>query len=282
MFDESAGGAVDSELPLRVYRPVKRRIRLSELVTTLSVARMIGIRDIKAKYKQAALGPLWLMIGPLGMLLAVTVAFYGVTQVNTAPVPYVVFALTGLIVWTYVQLSTTLGAVSIINNGGLVRRSPIPRIALISGSLLGNLPPFAVMLVTTLVAAGIAGRLTLNVLVVPVLVAWLFVFSMFLSMILGALAARFRDVVSILPLIIQAGIFVSPVGYSLHGAPENIHTLLVLNPVSGLIEAWRWAVLDMPNTELTAIAVAVAWTVALTLAGWRIFGRLEVSFADFV
>src|SRR4051794_35141016 len=98
----------------QVYRPVKRRVRLSETWMSAGVARMIGLRDIKVKYKQAALGPLWLLIGPLGMLAAITIAFSGVTKVNTYGVPYVLFALVGLTVWTFIQLSAALGAQSIV------------------------------------------------------------------------------------------------------------------------------------------------------------------------
>jgi lipopolysaccharide transport system permease protein len=72
------------------------------------------------------------------------------------------------------------------------------------------------------------------------------------------------------------------VGYSLEGAPKNIHTLLSLNPVSGLIEAWRWAMLDIPDPQWGVIAISAGWTVLLAVVAWRIFGRLEVDFADYV
>jgi lipopolysaccharide transport system permease protein len=271
-----------AELPLIVYRPVKRRLRIRELYTTLPVARMIGLRDIKAKYKQAALGPLWLLIGPLGMLLAITVAFSGVTSVKTGGVPYLLFALTGLLVWTFIQLSTMLGSQAIVANGPLVRRSPLPRIALITGSVLGNLPPVAIMFVIAVVATLVTRGFAVQVLLLPLLIVWLFVFSVSTAMLLGALAARFRDIVSVLPLIIQAGIFVSPVGYSIAGSPKNIHTLLTVNPVSGLIEAWRWSLLNVPNPDWTVMGIAAAWTVMIALVAWRVFSRLEVDFADFV
>lgn len=268
--------------PLRIYRPVKRRVRFVDLWRSRAVARMIGLRDIKAKYKQAALGPLWLLIGPLGMLIALTVAFSGVTAVNTEGVPYMIFALVGLTVWTFIQLSTTLGSAAIIGNAGLVRRSPLPRIALVTGSMLGNMPPVAIMFTLTIAATVIDRGLPLQALLLPLLILWLLVFTLSLALLLAALAARFRDIVSVLPLVIQAGIFVSPVGYSLKGAPANIHTLLTLNPVSGLIESWRWAILDMPGTQWDVVGVAAVWTVVLAALAWRVFGRLEVEFADFV
>src|SRR5689334_11053720 len=94
-----------AEPPLRVIRPVRRRIRIPDLWASLPVTRMVASRDIKIKYKQAALGPLWLLIAPLGLLAAVTIAFYGVTKVDTSGVPYVLFALVGLCVWIYIQLT---------------------------------------------------------------------------------------------------------------------------------------------------------------------------------
>jgi ABC-type polysaccharide/polyol phosphate export permease len=246
------------------------------------VARMIGLRDIKVKYKQAALGPLWLLIAPLGMLAAVGIAFSGVTKVDTQGVPYVLFALVGLVVWSYIQLSLSIGAAAIVGNAALVRRSAMPRIALITGTLLGNLPPVMVMLAITLVGTLIGRGLPLQILLLPVVVAWAILFTFGVTMLVASVAARFRDTVSVMPLLIQAGIFVTPVGYPLEGAPHNIKLLLSLNPVSGIIEAWRWVVLDMPNTNVGIIAIAAGLSVLVAVAGWFVFGRGEVTFADVV
>jgi lipopolysaccharide transport system permease protein len=277
---EATSTLVDPKV--HVYRPVKRRLRVREIWSTMLVARMIGIRDIKVKYKQAALGPLWLVMAPLGMLISITIAFSGVTDVNTGDVPYILFALVGLTVWTFIQLSAALGSTAIYSNGGLVRRSPLPRIALVTGSVIGNLPPVSVMFVVCLIGAVIFNGLPIQALLLPVAVVWLVIFTFALSLFLAGIGARFRDTVSIMPLILQAGIFVSPVGYSLEGAPKNIHILLTLNPVSGLIEAWRWCILDIPNPQWSAVVIALVWTVVLSLFAWRTFSRLEVDFADYV
>jgi lipopolysaccharide transport system permease protein len=279
----SAEAATRSVEPtLHVYKPVKSRVKVRELWTTLPVARMIGLRDVRAKYKQAALGPLWLLIAPLGMLAAITIAFSGVTDVNTGGVPYVLFALVGLTVWTFVQLSAALGSGAMVSNGGLVRRSPLPRVALVTGALLGNLPPVAVMFLVALVGTFMSRGLPLQALLLPVFIAWLVIFTLAVATLLAALAARFRDTVAIMPLILQAGIFVSPVGYSMEGAPKNIHTLLSLNPISGLIEAWRWSILDTPDPQWDVVGIAVLWTVVLSVVAWRTFTRLEVNVADYV
>jgi ABC-type polysaccharide/polyol phosphate export permease len=279
----SAEAATASAEPaLQVYKPVKTRVKVRELWTTLHVARMIGLRDIRVKYKQAALGPLWLLIAPLGMLGAITIAFFGVTKVDTGGVPYILFALVGLTVWTYVQLSAALGSAAIVSNGGLVRRSPLPRVALITGALLGNIPPVAVMFLIALVGTLLSRGLPVQALLLPVFIAWLIIFTLAFAMMLAVLAARFRDTLAIIPLMLQAGIFVSPVGYSLEGAPKNIHTLLSLNPISGLIEAWRWSILDTPDPQWDVVAVAAVWTVVLCVVAWQTFARLEVNVADYV
>jgi lipopolysaccharide transport system permease protein len=277
-----ASGEMTSSISQRTLGPTRFRIKLADLWSTRGVAWMIGVRDMKAKYKQAALGPLWLLIAPLGLLVALTISFSGVTAVDTAGIPYVVFALAGLTVWTFIQLSLTLATSAISGNAQLVRRSPLSRLALITGSIVGNLPPFLVMLGSTLIGAASSGRLTPKVVLLPVLVAWLFVFTFAVMLIVGSVSARFRDTVAAMPLIIQAGVFVAPVGYPLAGAPSNIATLLTLNPVTGLIEAWRWAVLDLPDTQSAPIIVAIAWTLALVVFGWNMFGRMEVEFADYV
>lgn len=264
-----------------IIRPVKRRVKISELWTSREVARMIGQRDIKAKYKQAALGPLWLLIGPAGMLLAVTIAFSGVTNVSTGDVPYVLFALVGLFVWTYFQLSITVGAAAIVGNTSLVRRSTAPRLALVFGALLGNLPAAAVMLSASLALAAAYGLLTLKALMVPLLLAWLMLLVGAVALLISSVAVRFRDVVAVIPLIIQAGLFVSPVGYPIEGAPATIKMVLTLNPISGLIEAWRWSLLDLP-VDTTIVAISGLWTVVLAIGGWWVFTRLEPHFSDVI
>ena len=243
---------------------------------------MIAVRDLKVKYKQAALGPLWLLIAPMGMLAAVTIAFSGVTSVDTGGVPYVLFALVGLMIWTYVQLSLTLGAQAIISNAPLVRRSTVPRLALVSGTLLGNLPPVGIMFTIAFVGTVADRGLSVQVLLLPFAALWLLAFTFGVTLMIAGAAARFRDTVSLMPLIVQAGIFISPVGYSLAGAPANIKTLLTFNPISGLIETFRWVLLDIPHPDTTAIAVSGGLSVLLIAAGWHVFSILEPEFADVV
>ena len=268
-------------LEVTVRSPTVKRVRPSDVWATRRIALIIGQRDIKAKYKQSALGPLWLLLAPLGMLVAITIAFSGVTKVNTGGVPYMLFALVGLVVWTYIQLSITVGAQAIVGNYSLVRRSATPRIAMVTGTLIGNIPPLAILLVASFVLAIILRGLPIQALIVPLLLIWQIFFVGCVTLLIASITVRFRDVIALLPLLIQAGLFVTPVGYDIEGAPKNIQLLLSLNPVSGIIDAWRWAMLDMP-VDMTVIAISGVWTVVLAFVGWRVFAKLEVFFADVI
>ena len=266
---------------MREAVPVKRRLQLRELVTAWPVARVIGARDIKIKYKQSALGPLWLLLQPLGILAAITVAFSGVTDVDTGGVAYIAFGLVGVAVWMFIAMTIAIAPQTFLANAALVRRSPAPRTAFITATVYSNLPLLGIMTGVTLVAAAVLEGVEPQVLLLPVLAAWLLLFTWAVVVVIAPVAARFRDAVAVVPLIIQGGIFLSPVGYPLDAAPATLKTILSINPVSGLIEGWRWSILGM-TPDLAVIGIALAWTVVLLAVGWYMFGRMEVRLADFV
>ena len=238
-------------------------------------------RDIKVKYKQSALGPLWLLIQPFGLLAAITLAFSGVTKAGSAGVPYVLFGLVGICVWNFISMTLSVSAQAFVNNSTLIRRSPAPRLAFITSTVLSNGPLLGLMLLITVVASigwhGPAPRMA----VVVVLLAWLLVFCWGLVLLIAPVATRFRDAIAIVPLLVQAGMFVSPVGYDPHSAPHNIGIILDINPITGLIEAWRWVLLGI-SPDLAVIGISAGWTALLLLVGWRVFVRMEYRLADFV
>jgi lipopolysaccharide transport system permease protein len=264
----------------RVAVPEPRRIRLSDIWTSRRVGWMLGWRDMTAKYKQSALGPLWLVLQPLGMLAAISIAFSQVTSVDTGDVPYVVFALVGLAVWIYVQMAITIAPSTLQANQQVVRRSPCPRLAFVTGTLISVLPPLAVVLTASVIAAAVSGSLSVQALAMPVLVAWLLLMTWGFILLVTALGGRFRDAIALAPLMVQAGIFFTPVGYPLDAAGE-FAKVLALNPASGVIESWRWSLLGS-TPDGFAIAVAAAATVVMLALGWYVFGRMETRFADYV
>ena len=261
--------------------PTARRVRLRENWDSRAVAKVIGVRDIKVRYKQSFLGPLWLLIQPLAMLLGFIVVFDGVANVDTGDVPYAIFALVGLTVWTYLQIALTQGAMALVANRDLIRRFNCPRVAFSNASMISALASPAVMLVVTVVAVVASSGVRLSMLLLPLLIVWLLGLTWGLVLMCSSFTARFRDVVGILPFLFQAALFLTPVAYPASAAPESIRGLLDLNPATGLLEAWRWAMIGT-DVSMTALAVSLVASVLTMLAGWQIFTRMEVRFADFI
>ena len=272
---------VEAPLPMREATATSRRIGPRDAVASWPVARIIGARDIKAKYKQSALGPLWLVLQPMGIVLALSIAFSGVTQVDTRGVPYLLFALVGVTVWNFISITIAAAPAAFTSNAALVKRSTAPRLAFISATVISNSPLLAIVLAFTVLSIALDRGFEIQALLLPVLIVWLLIFMWSVVLLIAPVAARFRDAIAVVPLLVQAGIFISPVGYDVTGAPANIKLLVSLNPVTGIIEAWRWALLGM-SPQTGVIAVALGWTVLLLAAAWVIFRKMEVRLADFV
>ena len=266
---------------VRVTVPARRRVRPRDIWGSLPVGWMLGRRDAKVKYKQSALGPLWLVLQPLGMLIAVSVAFSTATNVPTGGVPYVVFALVGLAVWTFVQMTITVSPQVLQSNWQVVKRSPCPRIAFVTGTLVSVLPPLGVVLVAAVGAAAISGHIGIEALAMPVLIVWLVVLMWGIGLLIIAIGGRFRDAVALAPVVVQAGLFLTPYPYPLSHVPDTLAKVLAFNPASGVIEAWRWSLLGMAPDGF-AIVVGLAETVLFGLLGWYVFGRMEPRFSDYV
>jgi lipopolysaccharide transport system permease protein len=267
---------------VRVITATKRRIKLRSVLQMRDFLRVLATRDMKVKYKQSALGPLWLAFQPLALLVAFIVAFKGLGNVNTGDIPYAVFALVGLSAWTYMQTALTICVPSMLSNIQLVRWTPAPRLALLSSGLISSLPSYGITMFAAIVAAAVTGHLSPRVLLLPAASVWLIVLTAGPAAALAGLAARLRDVISLLPFMLQLGSFVAPIGYDLAGLSPTIRHLVELNPLTGLIETMRWMVLAGYAPSVPSIFIGLGLTGVLAVFGWYMFGRLEVTMADVI
>jgi ABC-type polysaccharide/polyol phosphate export permease len=241
--------------------------------------RALASRDLKGRYKQSALGPAWVVFQPLALLAAFTVGFRAVAHVHTGGVPYVLFALAGLAVWTYFQAVTMVATGSIVNNYPLVRWTACPRMALPLATLVSNLPSFLIPGVASIIAAGAAGYLWVGSLLLPVLCLWLLLLVGAGALLLSAITVRARDVLSVMPFMLQVALFLSPVAYGTAHLSPVLRALISINPLSGLLEAWRWSLLGV-QPSVPAMIISVVLTGVGVATGWRLFVVLEVRMAD--
>lgn len=268
--------------PVTIIRPTRGFMppRLGELWHYRELCAFLVWRDIKVRYAQTFLGAAWTFFQPLAMMLVFTFAFSRLGQIFTNDVPYPVFALSGLAVWTFVSRGVFQGSTSLVTNQPLVTKTSCPRILIPLAAVISMLLDFVISFALFVVLAAAYGLFPSwrYVFVLPLL-AVTFAFTFGISLILSALNVRYRDVNQALPFLIQLWFFLSPVAYTLPITKQPWLSLVALNPLVGLIEAFRWAVLGTPRPQgllLVAIAISIAWL----LAGLTHFARVERTFAD--
>lgn len=264
---------------VRTIVPAKRRLRVLELPRDFPVVRVLAGRDFKVKYKQSALGPLWLAFQPFALLAGFLIAFRGRAAIGHG-IPYFDFALSGLSVWSFFQASMTIGLASLITNFHLVRFTPCPRLAFPLAAMLASLPSLIVPTLGALIGAGVTGHLSVRVLLLPVAYSWLFLLTAGVVAFGSSLAVRFRDIISVIPFVLSLSLFLAPVGYPLSGLSHWLRGVIDVNPLTGILEACRWLMLSGYHPSFLAIGLSLITTSLVVVLGWRVFSRLETTMAD--
>jgi lipopolysaccharide transport system permease protein len=264
----------------RVIKPAKRRLRLRDLPGYAPLIRVLATRDLKVRYKQSVLGPIWLLFQPVALLVGFLVAFQGLANVETSGVPYVLFALVGLSVWAFFQSAMTIGTASIVTNANLIRYTPSPRSAFPIATIIASLPSFAVTTAAAFLATILAGHLSPRILLLPFILAWLLLLTVGTVALLSSLTVRYRDINSVLPFLLQVAVFLAPIGYPLGKLPPKATWLVNLNPITGVTEAMRWVMISGYEFAAKPICISLVVTPVIAFIGWRVFTRIETVMAD--
>jgi lipopolysaccharide transport system permease protein len=274
--DLAAGGPAPPEVHIR---PVRHRISVRDVTANLGLIRVLVARDLKVKYKQSVLGPIWLLFQPFALLVAFVIGFHSVANVDTGGVSYALFALTGLSMWSYFSSASAAGALSLLGNTNLVRFTSCPRLVLTLANLLASLPSLLVPAVAAVVVALVDGYGSANLILAPLAAMWLVLLTAAFTAITASAAVKWHDIPAALPFLLQVGVFLAPIAYPAENLSGVTRVLLTLNPLTGVIEAWRWCVLAVTPDGL-ALAASLTLTALLVVGAWLVFGRLEVTMAD--
>ena len=270
--------------PLVVIQPARRWsiLNFKDIWAYRELLFFLTWRDVKVRYKQTALGAAWAILQPVFMMIIFTIFFGRVAGVGSAGLPYPLFALAGLVPWTFFANAITASGNSLVGSANLITKVYFPRLIVPAAAMLAGLVDFLLaFMVLCLLMLYYRVSLTVHIVFLPVLVLLTALFSLAVGTWMAALNVKYRDVRFALPFLIQLWLFVSSVIFPSSSIPQKWRWVLMLNPMSGIIEGYRSALLGLPFDWL-ALGIASALTVATLLYAIYSFGRVERSFADII
>jgi lipopolysaccharide transport system permease protein len=258
-------------------------LKLHELWEYRELLYFLVWRDIKVRYKQTTLGVAWAIIQPFLTMVVFSVFFGRLAKIPSDGVPYPVFSYAALVPWTFFAHGLTHASNSLVGSANLIKKIYFPRLAVPISSVTSGIVDFVLaftVLLGMMLYYGIVP--TINVLWLPALLLLALLTSLGVGLWLSAMNVQFRDVRYVVPFLTQFWLFATPIAYPSSLLPEPWRTLYGLNPMVGVVEGFRWALLGTNTAPGPIIIVSVLITLALLLGGAFYFRRLERTFADIV
>jgi lipopolysaccharide transport system permease protein len=277
--------AADDDVPVTIILPSAgwRAIDLGELWQYRELLYFLVWRDIKIRYKQTVLGASWAIIQPFFTMVVFSIFFGRLAQVPSDGIPYPIFSFAALVPWTFFANGLTQSSNSVVGSQELIKKVYFPRLAIPVSAVVAGSVDFAIAFVVLLVMMGFYGILpTAAVVWLPALLLLALVTSLGAGLWLSALNVRYRDVRHAVPFLVQFWLFATPIAYPSSLLDEPWRTLYALNPMVGVIEGFRWALLGTETAPGPMLAVSSAAAIALFVGGLLYFRRMEREFADIV
>jgi len=273
-----------SQAVLRIAPPRRRlELGLGDVWGYRELLYFLVWRDVKVRYKQAALGVTWVVLQPVLMMTLFSVVFGRFLNAPSNGVPYPAFVLAALMPWQLFAIALSQSGNSLVTNQQLVTKIHFPRILLPVSAVLAGFVDFAasfVVLMVVLAAHGIAP--TVHILLLPAFLLLAVIAALSVGILLAALNARYRDVQHLLPTLTQFWFFATPIAYASTLVPDRWRPVLGLNPMASVADGFRWALLDQPLTSAPMIVVSAGLTVLLAFVSLAYFHRTSSTFADVV
>lgn len=260
----------------------RKGLGLSELWGAKELLYFLTWRDVKVRYKQTALGAGWAILQPLLTMIVFTVFFGRLAKVPSDGLPYPIFSFAALLPWTYFAQSLTQSSNSLVGSSNLLKKIYFPRLVIPLSSVLSGLVDFATAFLV-LLAMMVYYRVGVSaaIFLMPLFLALATMTALGVGLWLSALNVKYRDVRYTIPFLTQIWLFATPVAYPSSMLHDPWRTLFGLNPMAGVVEGFRWAILgSSPPGAMIWTSIAVSGILLYT--GLRYFRKVERSFADVV
>jgi lipopolysaccharide transport system permease protein len=292
MLTETAGYGVTS--PASAESVIKRPIvitppgrfslpSLHQLWEAREILLRFGARDVTLRYRQTALGVIWVVLQPLLAAGVFTLVFGHVAKLPTGGVPYFLFSFSGMLAWNLFSSIVARSTPSLVANSALVSKVFFPRILVPLSIVYSVLVDFAVafgLLVIMLFAYGVNPGFAIVLL--PAWVLLVVFLASGLGFVFSAMMVRYRDVQYVVPFLVQFGLYASPIAYSTDAVPERYRAFYDLNPMTWLLEEFRWSTLGQPAPSALYIGLSIIVSIAVFIGGALVFSKMERGFADVI
>ncbi len=256
-------------------------LRLGELWEYRELLYFLVWRDIKVRYKQTALGAAWAVIQPFFTMVVFSLFFGRLAKVPSDGIPYPIFSYTALVPWTFFANGLSEAANSLVSSSNLIKKIYFPRLAIPIATVLAGVVDFVIafaVLIAMMLYYGIVP--TVNTLWLPLFLLLALITSLGTGLWLSALNVKFRDVRYVVPFLVQFWLFATPIAYPSSLLPEPWRTLYGLNPMVGVVEGFRWALLGTETMPHMIVALSALAAMSILIGGAFYFKRMEKMFAD--
>ena len=258
-------------------------LKLREVWEHRELAGIFVWRDIKVRYRQTVIGALWAIVQPFLTMIIFSIFFGKLAAVPSDNIPYPIFSYAALVPWTFFANSITQASNSLVANADMIKKIYFPRLTMPIASLLGGLVDFTLAFIILLFMMLYYGYVpTINIIWFPVFLLLAMITALGVSLWLAAMNVQFRDVRYMIPFITQAWLFATPVAYPSSLLTEPWRTLYGLNPMVGVVEGFRWALLGTDTAPGPMILISFVVSLVLLISGVYYFRRVEKIFADII
>jgi lipopolysaccharide transport system permease protein len=244
---------------------------------------ILSWRDIKVRYKQTALGVAWSVLRPLLTTIIFTIVFSRVAKLGASgDAPYAILVFAGMLPWQFFANALTESSNSLVGNSNLISKVYFPRMIIPASATIAGLVDFGIsFLLLLLMMAGYQYAPSYKIVLLLAFVVLAFLAAFGIGLFVTALNVKYRDFRYIIPFAVQIGLYVTPVGFSSTVVPEKWRLLYSLNPMTGIVDGFRWCIIDEPFYWPSLVMSIVVTSLFLMLGVWY-FRRTERSFADII
>jgi lipopolysaccharide transport system permease protein len=258
-------------------------LKLGELFAYRELLYFLMMRDVKVRYRQTLLGGLWAILQPFLTMVIFSIIFGRVAKMPSDGIPYPIFSYAALVPWTFFANGLTQASNSVVSSANLVKKIYFPRLAIPIASILARTVDFAFSFAVLILLMFYYGLTpTINIVWLPLLLLLAFMTSLGVSFWLSAMNVQYRDVKQIIPFLVQIWLFATPIVYPSSMLGEGWRIVYAVNPMVGVVEGFRWALLGLDTAPGPMIIVSSIMAVIVLISGAFYFRRMEKNFADII